>query len=206
MLGLVRHTWAYWTFPKITKVPISLGKVELFCLFVVCSYTSMEAMLLSCHFRWLWSWCPKFSETTNHQYLWKGFSDFVDFLHVVICILLDIHWCYKNMLFRVDTVRHRLSGNQIVRCFKLKNLKNYMSNHVDVLLPLKLQKRSCYFGLWTQKTLGQSNIFQVSLKYLHLFIPETNFHWFIKCHRFKRLAQGRKDRKSHTLSCPKTKN
>ena len=150
--------------------------------------------------------CPKFSETTNHQYLWKGFSDFVDFLHVVICILLDIHWCYKNMLFRVDTVRHRLSGNQIVRCFKLKNLKNYMSNHVDVLLPLKLQKRSCYFGLWTQKTLGQSNIFQVSLKYLHLFIPETNFHWFIKCHRFKRLAQGRKDRKSHTLSCPKTKN
>ena len=34
---------------------------------------------------------PKFSETTNQQYLWKGLSDFVDFLLVVICILLDIH-------------------------------------------------------------------------------------------------------------------
>ena len=35
--------------------------------------------------------CPKFSEATNHQYLLKGCSDFVDFLQVVICILLDIH-------------------------------------------------------------------------------------------------------------------
>ena len=35
--------------------------------------------------------CRKFSEISNHQYLWKGLSDFVDFLHVVICILLDIH-------------------------------------------------------------------------------------------------------------------
>ena len=34
--------------------------------------------------------CPKFSEI-NFQYLWKGFNDFIDFLQVVICILLDIH-------------------------------------------------------------------------------------------------------------------
>ena len=194
-------------FLQDSKLPIFFGKFELFCLFVASSWHERESYSVIMLFLFGYGpACLKFSEITNRQYLWKGFSDFVDFLHVVICILLDIHWCYKNMLFRVDTVRHRLSGNQIVRCFKLKNLKNYMSNHVDVLLPLKLQKRSCYFGLWTQKTLGQSNIFQVSLKYLHLFIPETNFHWFIKCHRFKRLAQGRKDRKSHTLSCPKTKN
>ena len=42
---------------------------------------------------------------------------------------------------------HRLSTNQIVRCFKLKKFKSYMRYHVDSLLPLKLQKISCYFGL-----------------------------------------------------------
>ena len=36
--------------------------------------------------------CPKFSEIINGQYLWRGLSDFVDFLYVVNCILLDIHW------------------------------------------------------------------------------------------------------------------
>ena len=67
--------------------------------------------------------CPKFSETTNHQYLWKGLIDFVDFLQVVICILLDIHWSYKNMLFWAGIVRHSLLANHIVRCFKFKKLK-----------------------------------------------------------------------------------
>ena len=41
------------------KVPISLGRVELFYLFVACSYTSMEATVLSCHFSWVWSCMPK---------------------------------------------------------------------------------------------------------------------------------------------------
>ena len=36
--------------------------------------------------------CLKFSEATNYQYLQKGSCDFVDFLQVVICILLDIKW------------------------------------------------------------------------------------------------------------------
>ena len=35
--------------------------------------------------------CPKFSEITNRQYLWKGLSDFINFLHVIICILCDVH-------------------------------------------------------------------------------------------------------------------
>ena len=35
--------------------------------------------------------CPKFSEVTNCQYRWIGLSDFVDFLLVVVCILLDIY-------------------------------------------------------------------------------------------------------------------
>ena len=66
-----------------------------------------------------------------------------------ICRLrvMDIHWSYQNLLFWACIVWHRLSVNQIVRCFKLKKLKNYMRYQVDFLLPLKLQKISYYFGL-----------------------------------------------------------
>ena len=72
------------------KAPIFLVRLELYCLFFACSYTSMEFTVLPCLVGYVPS-CPKLSEITNHQYLWKGLSDFVDFLHVVICILLDIH-------------------------------------------------------------------------------------------------------------------
>ena len=41
---------------------------------------------------------------------------------------------------------HRLSTNQIVRCFKLKKRKSNMRYQADFLLPLKLHK-ICYFGL-----------------------------------------------------------
>ena len=41
------------------KVPISLGRAQLFCSFVAFSYTSMEATVLSCHFSWVWSCMPK---------------------------------------------------------------------------------------------------------------------------------------------------
>ena len=54
------------------------------------------------------------------------------------------------MLFWVGTLRHRLSTKQIVSCFKLKKLENYMRYQVNFLLPLKL-RRICYFGLWPQK-------------------------------------------------------
>ena len=36
--------------PQNNKVPISLGWIELFCLFDAHSYTSVEAMVLSCRF------------------------------------------------------------------------------------------------------------------------------------------------------------
>ena len=68
---------------------------------------------------------PKFSEI-NCQYLRKVFNDFVDFLPVVIYILLDTHLSYKNM---TGIARHRLLTNQIVRYFKLKKLKSYLSFH-----------------------------------------------------------------------------
>ena len=132
---------------------ISLGRVELFCLFVACSYISMCYHVILIGYGLA---CPTFSETTDQQYLWIGLSDFVGFLQVVIWILLDIHWSYKNMLFWAGIIRHSLSANQIVRCFKLKKLESNRRYQVDFLLPLKLEELSCYFGLWPQNTLGQS--------------------------------------------------
>ena len=41
------------------KATVSLGRVELFCLFVACSYTYVEATLLSCCFSWAWSSMPE---------------------------------------------------------------------------------------------------------------------------------------------------
>ena len=51
------------------------------------------------------------------------------------------------MLCWAGIVWHILSANQIVRCFKLKKLKNYMRYQVEFLLSLKLQKISYYLGL-----------------------------------------------------------
>ena len=59
--------------------------------------------------------CPLFYKITKRQYLWERLS-------------------------LTGIVRHRFSANQIVRCFKLKKLENYISYQVDFLLPLKLQK------------------------------------------------------------------
>ena len=60
---------------------------------------------------------------------------------------MDINWSYQALLFWAGVFWDRLSTSQTVRCFKLKKLKRYMSYQVDFLLPLKLQKLSCYFGL-----------------------------------------------------------
>ena len=39
------------------------------------------------------------------------------------------------------------TNKSLIMFFKLKKLKNYMRYHVGFLLPYKLQKISCYFGL-----------------------------------------------------------
>ena len=59
MLGLVRHARACPRFSKITKQQYLWEGFELFCLFVAWSYTSKEATVLSCCFRWVWSSMPK---------------------------------------------------------------------------------------------------------------------------------------------------
>ena len=135
------------------KISISLWRAELCCLFVASRYLSMEASVLSCHFIWVWSCMSKVLWYNKSSISLERLSDFVGFLHVVICIFLDNHWSYKNMLFWVGIVRHRLSANHNVRCFK--KLENSMMYQVDFLLLLKLWK-ICYFGLWPQKSLDQS--------------------------------------------------
>ena len=156
MLGLVRHARAC---PNPTKITKQQYLWEWLSYFVYLLHEVTRPWKLQCYHVVLVGYgpaFPKFCEATNHQYLWKGSCDFVDFLQVVICILLDIHWSYKNMLFWAGIVRHSLSANQIVRCFKLKKLKKDMRYQVDFLLPLKLEEILCYFGLWPQNALGQS--------------------------------------------------
>ena len=54
------------------------------------------------------------------------------------------------MLFWAGIVRHSLSGNHIVRCFKLKNLKKDMRYQVDFVFPLELEE-ICNFRIMTPK-------------------------------------------------------
>ena len=103
----------------------------------------MEVTLLSCRFNWVWSGMPRVFWNSKSPLSLERVELFCWFLLVVICILLDAHWSYKNMLFWAGIVKHSLSGNQIVRCFKLKNLEHNMRYKVDLLLPLKLE-----YGLW----------------------------------------------------------
>ena len=105
--------------------------------------------------------------------------NFVDFLEAVICILLDIHWSYQNLLFWAGIVRHRVSANQIVRCFKLKKLENYMRYQVDFLLPLKLQKVSCYFGLCHKIILGNLFAGFFTFDLFNLSILMLGVHYYI---------------------------
>ena len=61
------------------KVPISLGRVELFVYLLL---VVTHQWKLQCYHALLVGYgpaCPKFYEITNHQYLWKGLSDFLDF-------------------------------------------------------------------------------------------------------------------------------
>ena len=150
MLGLVRHARGCPRFSKITKqqylwVGLSYSG---YLLHVVTHPWKLQCYVVLVGYG---PACPKFSEATNHQYLWKGSCGFV------ICILLDIHWSYKNMLFWAGIVRHSLSTNQTVRCFKLKKLKKDMMYQVDFFLPLKLKEILCC--LWYDPKILLANQF-----------------------------------------------
>ena len=107
------------------------------------------------------------------MYLTNDLMNWTDWLNE-ICILrvTDIRWSYQNLLFWTGIVWHRLSANQIVRCFKLKKL-NYMRYQVDFLLPLKVQKISYYFRLcWKILLVNQfAGFFTFDLFDLLILIP-----------------------------------
>ena len=145
MLGLVRLARACPRLSKITKQQYLWEGLTYFVYLFL--HVVTQSWKLHCYHVVLVGHgpaCPKFSEATNHQCIWKWLCDFVDFLLVVICMLLDIHWNYKNMLFWTGIVRHSHSVNQNVKCFKLKKLKKDMMYQVDFLLPLRLEEILCY--------------------------------------------------------------
>ena len=121
------------------------------------------------------------------------------FLQVVICILLDTHWSYKNMLFWAGIVKHSLSGNQIVRCFNLKNLEHDMRYKVDLLLPLKLEKIFSY-GLWPKRLFANQfaglftfdlfdliNLIPGGHCYIVVLISKAFFKYFARNHGFLKI-------------------
>ena len=81
------------------KVPISLGRVELFCLFVACSYTSKEDTMVSCHFVWVWSCMPKIlwnnkSPISQERVKWFCQLFACSYFHLVIYPLKLQKICY----------------------------------------------------------------------------------------------------------------
>ena len=150
-MHVVRYSWklqlnACLSMPIILrndKAQISCW-VKLFCWFVACSLHPWSYSLIM-ELIGYGPACPKFTKLTNDYCFWKGLSDFVGLLGVIIYFLLDIHWNYKNMPFWVGIITQGLSTNQIVRCLKLKKLEKYILRYqVDFLhvvrWPLKLQK------------------------------------------------------------------
>ena len=123
MLGLVRHARACPRFSKISKQQYLWERLSYF-VYLLHFVTHPWKLQYYVDLVGYGPTCPKFPEATNHQYLWKGSCNFVDFLQAVICILLDIDWTYKNMLFWAGIVRDSLSVNQIVRLSDVLNLKN----------------------------------------------------------------------------------
>ena len=82
--------------------------------------------------------------------------------------------CYfEPALFFIGFQPTRLSEVLI-----LKKLKNYMTNQVDFLLPLKLQNITCYSGLCWKIILTHqfAGFFNFDLFDLLILIPGVHFH------------------------------
>ena len=122
---------------------------------------------------------PKVLQNNKPLILLERVEWFVGFLNVVICILLDIHWSYQNLLFWAGFVRYRLSANQIVRFLKLNNLENYMNYQVEFLLPLKLQFGLCRKILLTNQFVG---LFTFDLFDLLILIPGVHCYKHCTCY------------------------
>ena len=131
---LVRYALACQTISE-GKMPISPGKVDLFCLFVACSYTSMEATVLTCCFSWVRSWMPKVLWNNKLSVSLERVEWSCWFFACSFCIKTSIEVHCKNMPFWLGIFRYRLSAINIVRCFELQS----WTHQADFLLLLKLQ-------------------------------------------------------------------
>ena len=130
------------------------------------------------------------------MYLKNDLMNWGDWLNdIFILRVMDIHWSYQYLLFWAGIVWHRLSANQIVRCFKLEKLKNYMRYQVDVLLPLKLQKISYYLGLWQKILLANQFAGFFTFNLFGLLISIPGIHCYIVlvdyCKRLHSIAGWR---------------
>ena len=111
----------------------------------------MEATVL-CHFIWVWFSMPKVLWHKNSPISLERVVWFCWFLQVVICILLDIHWSYKNMLFWAGIVRHSLSSSQIARYKVQKGYKvsslffASIGTWINMLFCVMTPKYSCQFA------------------------------------------------------------
>ena len=113
------------------------------------------------------------------MYLTNYLMNWADWLNICVLRVMDIHWSYQYLLFWTGIVWHRLSANQIVRCFKLKKCKNCMRYQVDVLLPLKLQKISYYFGLCQKILLANQFAWFFTFDLFDLLILIPGVHCYI---------------------------
>ena len=144
LLDLVIHARAYPTFSKINCQYLW----ERLSYFVYLLLVVTHPGKLQCYHVVLEQYgpaCPNFSEITNRQYLWRGWVILLTFCKYLLASCWISIEATKICYFG-------LSGNQIIRCFKLKKLEN-LRYQVDCLLPLKLQKISCYFGISHQMLL-----------------------------------------------------
>ena len=120
---------------------------------------------------------PQFSEIANRQ------DFFADFLNVVIYMLLDVHWRYKNMLFCVGNVRHEHLANQIASCFKLKKFKTIWGIKLIILCivrqPLKLQKYYAILGYDPNILLPNQFAGRFTFDLFHLLILIPRVHCYI---------------------------
>ena len=145
MLSLVRHTRACPKFSKITKQQNLWEGLSYFFLFVACSYTTMEATVLSCHCSWLWSSMPKV--------LWSNKSPISLERVVWFC------WFFASSYLYLVRYPLKLQRYTILRWYwqtQPLSQSDCQMYQVDFLLPLKLEEILCHFGLWPQNNLGQS--------------------------------------------------
>ena len=129
--------------PQNNKVLISQQRVELFCLFVTCSCTSMEGTVLSCCFKWLCSSMPKVmwnnkSTISMERFEWFCWAFFgSSYLHRIRYLLKQL-----KLLFSAGIVRHPIRLSDIL------NLKTRKLYEVSSLFFASLEAAKVIMLFW----------------------------------------------------------